>query len=124
MNKKVEVEVPIEFVGIAPAEKNGLGVLVKVLHDFNIEVLPKEIPHSIEVDLSGLEDLDSQIHVKNIILPKGVKMITDQEEVIALIAPMKEEVEEEEEAPIDLSSIEVEKKGKKEEPIEESGEDE
>jgi len=116
MNKPVEVTIPVEFTGIAPAEKEGLGVLVKVIHEIEVEALPKDLPHNVTVDLSVLTALDAQIHVKDITLPKGVKMITDENEVIALIAPIKEEVVEE--APVDLSAIEVEKKGKKEEEAE------
>ena len=113
MNKPVEVTIPIEYIGVAPAEKNSLGVLIKVMHEIEIEALPKDLPHNVIVDVSILNNLDDQIHIKDITLPKGVKMITDLEEVIALIAAIKEEVEEV--APIDLSAIEVEKKGKKEE---------
>jgi len=113
MNKTVEVTIPIEFLGVAPAEKEGLGILVKVLHEIEIEALPKDLPHNVEVDLSILLKLDDQIHAKDLRLPKGVTMKTHGDEVIALIAPIKEEVVEE--APVDLSAIEVEKKGKKEE---------
>lgn len=114
MNKPVKVNLPIEFIGVAPAEKDGLGVLVKVIHEIEIEALPKDLPHKVSVDLSVLLVLDDQIHIKDIVLPKGVKMITDENEVVALIAPIKEEVVEV--APVDLSSIEVEKKGKKDVP--------
>ncbi len=113
MNKPVEVTIPIEFIGLAPAEKNSLGVLVKVIHEIDVEALPKDLPHNVTVDVSTLVALDDQIHIKDIKLPKGVKMITDENEVVALISAIKEEVEES--APVDLSSIEVEKKGKKEE---------
>jgi large subunit ribosomal protein L25 len=113
MNKPVEVTVPLEWTGVAPAEKNGLGVLVKVIHELHIEALPKDLPHAIVVDLSSLETLENQIHVKDIALPKGVTMKTDANEVVALVSTVKEEVEEV--APVDLSAIEVEKKGKKEE---------
>ncbi len=112
INKPVEVAVPLEFTGVAPAEKLGLGTLVKVLHEVEIRALPKDIPHTLSVDISSLETLEHQIHAKNIILPSGVTLITDAEEVIALVAAAKEEKEE---TPIDLSAIEVEKKGKKEE---------
>ena len=111
-NKPIEVVVPIEFIGIAPAEKNGLGVLVKTLHEIEVEALPKDLPHSIEVDLITLENLDDQIRVEDIKAPKGVTIKTNGEEVIAIIAAIKEEVGETPTA--DLSSIEVEKKGKKE----------
>ncbi len=113
MNKPVEVNIPIEFVGVAPAEKDSLGNLVKVLHEIEIEALPKDLPHNVTVDVSVLLKLDDQIHVKDITLPKGVTMKTHADEVVALIAAIKEEVVEE--APVDLSAIEVEKKGKKEE---------
>ena len=118
MNKSIEVSIPIEFTGIAPAEKESLGVLVKTLHEIEVEALPKDLPHNVVVDLSVLIALDDQIHVKDIVLPKGVTMITDANEVVALIAAIKEEVAEE--APVDLASIEVEKKGKKEETPEET----
>lgn len=111
-NKPIEVVVPIEFIGIAPAEKNGLGVLVKTLHEIEVEALPKDLPHNIEVDLAALENLDDQIRVEDIKAPKGVTIKTNGEEVLAIIAAIKEEVEEIPAA--DLSSIEVEKKGKKE----------
>ena len=113
MNKPVEVAIPIEFIGIAGAEKDGLGVLIKVLHEIEIEALPKDLPHNVIVDVSILLALDDQIHVKDLHLPKGVTVKTHEDEVIALITPIKEEVAEE--APVDLSAIEVEKKGKKEE---------
>ncbi len=111
MNKEVTVSIPLEFTGVAPSEKAGLGSLVKVLHEVEVSALPKDLPHTIVVDISTLVTLDDQIHVSNIVLPKGVKMLTSAEEVVALVAVAKEEVEQ---APVDLSAIEVEKKGKKE----------
>jgi large subunit ribosomal protein L25 len=113
MNKPVHVSVPLEFTGVAPAEKSGLGTLVKVMHEVEIKALPKDLPHAINVDIAGLTELGSQIHAKDMILPSGITLLTDTEEVIALIAAVKEE-KEEEVAPVDLSAIEVEKKGKKE----------
>jgi len=112
MNKPVEVTIPLEFIGLAKAEKDGLGTLVKVLHEIDIEALPKDLPHNIEVDVTGIATLEDQIHVSDIKLPKGVTLITEGDEVVALVAAVKEEVEE---VVVDLSAIEVEKKGKKEE---------
>lgn len=114
VNKPIVVMIPVEFVGIAPAEKNGLGVLVKTLHEIEVEALPKDLPHNIEVDLSVLENLDDQIRVESIKAPANVTIKTDSEEVLAIIAPMTEEKIEETPS-VDISSIEVEKKGKKEE---------
>ena len=112
MKKEIEVAVPIEFTGLAEAEKAGLGSLVKVLHEVQVRALPANLPHSLVVDVTRLATLDDQIHAKDIDLPKDVALVTDANEVVALVAPQKEEVES---APMDLESIEVEQKGKKEE---------
>ncbi len=112
---KLEVSVPLEFVGVSPAVKELGGILVKVLHELQIEAMPKDLPHEIEVDISRIVDFDSQIIAQDIKLPEGVSLVEDPEEVVALFSEAKEE--EEEEQPADISEIEVEKKGKKEEEV-------
>lgn len=109
--KSLRVRVPIEFTGSAPAVKLG-GIVVKVMHELEIEAMPKDLPHSLLADLSFLVELDNHLAVGDIKMPEGVKIITPKEEIIASISVPKEE----EEAPVmDISEIEVEKKGKKEE---------
>ena len=111
--KTIEVEVPLVFIGEAPAIKELGGTLVKVLHELTIEVMPKDLPHELIVDISKLIDFNAQIHVNDIATPSTVTVITDKDDVVALVS----EVKEEEELPItapNLSSIEVEKKGKEE----------
>ena len=112
MKKAVQVAVPLEFVGIAPAVKSGLGILVKVMHEVEIEALPNSIPHAISVDISALDTLQSQISAEQLVLPKDVTLVTKPTEIIVSIAEQKEETES---SPVDLSQIEVAKKGKKEE---------
>jgi len=112
-DKKVEVDVPIEFIGVAPVVKELGGILVKVMRELKIEALPRDLPQNIEVDVSALVDFDSNVTIKDISLPKGVEALSDPEEVVASAAQPVEEVVEE--VPTDISSIEVEKKGKKEE---------
>lgn len=114
-NKVIEVEVPLEFIGVSEAVKTGAGVLVKILHELEIEALPKNLPHNIEVDISSLVTVDDLIKVKDLKLPTGVRLLNDEEDVVASISVQKDEVEVE--GSIDLSQIEVEKKGKKEEEI-------
>jgi len=116
--KKVEVAVPLNFVGEAPAEKQLGGVLVKVIHELEIKAMPKDLPSEIEVDISSLVDFESQIRAENINLPEGVELMIPGDEVVALVQEPKEEVEEPTKE-VDLESIEVEEKGKKEEGNEE-----
>ncbi|HZS43027.1 MAG TPA: 50S ribosomal protein L25 [Candidatus Paceibacterota bacterium] len=120
--KKVKVGVPIEFNGLPPAVKELGGTLVKVLHELEIEAMPKDLPHQIEVDVTGLVNFESRVLAKDVKLPQGVELVTDAEEVVALVSEVKEEIEEVV-APIDLESIEVEQKGKKEEEGEEGAGD-
>jgi len=110
--KKINVNVPLRFEGEAPAIKLE-GIVVKVLHEVEIEAMPANLPHELVVDLTKLETLESQITVSDLPVPMGVEVLTSGEEVIASITVDKEE----EEAPVvmDISQIEVEKKGKKEE---------
>jgi len=80
------------------------------MYELEIEALPKDLPKDIKVDLSSLINFDSIIAVKDIKLPEGVTTNVNPEEVIASVYEPKEEVIEE--APVDLSTIEVQKKGK------------
>ncbi|MDP3875239.1 MAG: 50S ribosomal protein L25 [bacterium] len=111
---KVEVKLPIEFVGSSMAVKDLGGMLVKVLHELKVEAMPKNLPHNIIIDISSLVNFGDQILAKDIVLPTGVELKEHPEEVIALVSAPREE-KEEEVAPVDLSTIEVEKKGKEEE---------
>lgn len=113
-NTKVTVAVELEFIGEAPAVKAGLGILEKALHEIHVEALPKDLPKSIIVDVSGLVDESSQIAISDLSIPSGVTVVNhNPEDLVVVIAAIKEESETPAEA-IDFSNIEVEKKGKKE----------
>lgn len=107
--KTLKVGVPLDFVGVAPAVKDLGGTLIKVLHDLEVEALPKDLPHKIEVDISTLVDFKSVVTAKEIKLPAGVVLALSPDEIVASVYEPKEEVEA---APVDLTAIEVEKKGK------------
>jgi large subunit ribosomal protein L25 len=110
---KVEVALPVEFVGVSAAVKDLGGTLVKVLHEIKVEAMPKDLPHNLTIDIAALATFSDQVLAKDIALPAGVELKLNPEEVIALVSAPREE-KEEEAAPIDLASIEVEKKGKEE----------
>jgi len=74
LNKKMHIKVPLHFVhaDIAPGVKAG-GKISHVLNELDIICLPKDLPASIEVDLTNLT-LGHSIHVTDVILPKGVEV--------------------------------------------------
>lgn len=108
-DREVTVEVPLVFDGVAPAEKELGGTLLKVLREIEVEALPKNLPKEIVVDISILKTFDDQILIKDIALPQGVKTTLEADEVVALVQEAREEEVIE---VVDVSTIEVEKKGK------------
>lgn len=113
--QKVQVNVPLEFTGIAPAVKELNANLLKALHELEVEADPMKLPHEILVDVSGLDVLDKQILAGDIVLPEGVTLITGAEEVIATVVAAVEETEEVVAAP-DMSAIGLSvERGKEEE---------
>ncbi len=111
---KMQVHVPLEFIGISPAEKLG-GVVNKIMHEVLVEALPAKLPNHITVDLATLVEVNSHITIGDLPLGDGVRALAAASEVVALVAIPGAPKEDETAPAPDLSAIEVEKKGKKEE---------
>jgi large subunit ribosomal protein L25 len=109
--KKVHANVPVNFIGESAAVKAGAN-LVKVLHEIEVEALPENLPHSIDADISKIVTIEDGVTIADLVIPAGVTVNHEADEVVASAVAVKEEVET---APVDLSKIEVEAKGKKEE---------
>ncbi len=88
--KKIKLNVPLEFEGIAPAEKAG-HIVVKSLHEVEIEVAPAELPHHLLVNISSLLNVGDRILASDIVLPPSGKLITDGDEIVASVTEFKEE---------------------------------
>lgn len=93
--KKITLSIPLHFEGVAPAEKAG-HVISKALHEIEIEVAPAELPHSLAVDLTKLENVGDHITAADIKLPPSASLITDADEIVASAT---EHIEEKAEAP-------------------------
>lgn len=118
MDKPITATVPIAFMGESAAVKTLGGILVRVIHDLEVEALPKDLPHELSVDIAALATFEDRITVGDIPLPPGVKTTADATDTVALIEmPVAEEVETTPERSIE--DIEVIAKGKKEEAGEE-----
>ncbi len=104
----MQVSVPLEFIGEAPAIKAGF-LVVKVMHEVNVEAEPANLPSNLTVDISHLAEVGNTVTIKDIPEVKGVKFLDNPEDVVASVQAPKEEKEE---VPVDLTAIEVEKKGK------------
>ena len=117
--QKIEVTVPLHLTGEPIGVKEKQGVLEQIVREIDIRCEPREIPDSLDVDVSNL-DVHDVLHVSDIPVSEAIEILTDAELVIATVGIVKEEaapaVPAEGEEP---AEPEVIGKGKKEEEGEE-----
>ena len=98
MKEEIEVDVTVKLIGEPTGVKKQGGSLDHGLWELDVICLPTNIPEHIEVDVSHL-NIGDGIHVKDLVLPQGVRTDHDPEAMVAsVVAPMREEEEDETEA--------------------------
>jgi large subunit ribosomal protein L25 len=91
---EMELEIPLVFVGEAPAVEDSGGTLLHNLSSINVKALPTDVPHEIEVDVSVLKSLDVAIHVRDLNLNREqVQVLTDGDTLVATVVPPRAEEE-------------------------------
>ena len=109
MSEKVKVKIPLHFVGESPAVKALGGTLVKNLSEIEVECLPGDLPHSIEVDISILETFENAVRVSDVKISDKVTIIANPEEVVVTVAAPRSEEEMkalDEKVEIDVTKVE------------------
>jgi len=91
MDKKLTVTVPVVLKGEAAGVKTEGGILEQLLREIEIECLPADIPKNIEVDISHLV-FGIEVRVKDIPHSEKLKFLTEENQMIAHITTVKEEV--------------------------------
>jgi len=120
-DEKIKVRAPLRFIGESAAVKEKGAILIKAVHELEIEALPDDLLHHIEVDISKLIDLNMSILVKDLKINPKVKVSAKPETVIASVIEQKEEVVVEE---IKVEEVKVEGEEKKAEKAEKEKEEE
>jgi large subunit ribosomal protein L25 len=95
LSERIRVKVPLHFTGEAPAVKTENGVMLHLLDSIEIECVARDIPEYLEVDVSGLTEIDAILHASDVKLPANFTLITDPEEGIVKVAATRAEVAEE-----------------------------
>jgi large subunit ribosomal protein L25 len=98
LEEKITVEVPVHLVGESAAVKRGDADVLQPIHALRVECLPSDIPEAFEVDLTLLEEIESEFRIADLKVPKGVTVLLDPEELIVKIVH-KREMKVEEEVP-------------------------
>src|SRR5512135_1923292 len=124
LTEKIRANVGIVLTGASVAVKDFSALLINGITELEVEAYPQDLPESVVVDIAPLLKIGDAIHVKDIVLPENVTVMSAPDEMVVLAtAPAKEEVEEvvtpEEVVVEEGAEPEVIEKGKKEEEEEE-----
>ncbi len=119
LKEKIRIEVPLVIVGEAPAVSDYQGILLQSVNVVTMEGLPGDLPPLLEVDVSGLEEIDDAVHLKDLEVNPDVTVLAEPELVVAKVAAPRliEEVEEEVEEELE-EGAEVPEEGAEEEKTE------
>jgi len=85
MNEKVKIQVAVHITGNSIGVKEG-GIFQYGQRHLEVECFPNKIPDFIEVNISALK-VNESLHVRDIVAPEGVKILTEGDATVATIQP-------------------------------------
>lgn len=92
--KPIKTSISLVLVGEAPAVKELAGVLMQNKESVEVECLPNDLVHDIEVDISSLVDFHSSINVGDIKAPEKITILDAPEINVATVSAPRAAVEE------------------------------
>lgn len=119
MNRTIRVRLPVRLVGSSFAVASLSGVLVHGITELEIECLPSDLIVQVEADMSGLKEIGHSLHVRDLSVPKTIKVLSDPDEMVARVTYQTKEEDLSTPATVAATEVEVIEKGK----IEEEGEE-
>lgn len=93
LTEKIRARVPLRSVNVAPAVKEGGGVLIQSLGELEVEALPEDLPSEITFDLAKLQSFDDRITVADLPVPANVQLHAQPTDVVAVVTPPRSEEE-------------------------------
>ena len=93
MTEELTVDVPIVFTGISPAVELNGGTLLHMTEAVRVRALPDHLPQSLPLSIESLVDYEVTLHVRDLVIPSDVTLLTDLDEAVVRVqAPRQEEV--------------------------------
>jgi large subunit ribosomal protein L25 len=93
MTEELTVDVPLVATGTSQAVELQGGTLLHPIESVRIRALPDHLPQAIEYSVESLVDFEITVHVRDLVIPSDVILLTDGDEIIAKVqAPRVEEV--------------------------------
>jgi len=91
LTQEMLADIPLSFTGTSPAVELEGAILFTSLDHLKVRGLPGDLPHEIEVELSPLVDLESTIHVRDLVVDSKVTVLNDPDDLVAKVTPPREE---------------------------------
>lgn len=119
MNRTIRVRLPIRLVGNSYAVASLSGVLVHGITELEVECLPADLIVQVEADMGALKEIGHSLHVRDLYVPKTLKVLSDPDDMVARVTYQAKEEDLSAPATTATAEVEVIEKGK----IEEEGEE-
>jgi len=94
INMNIEMHTTIEliFIGESTAVKALGGTLLEQRDTVEVKCLPKDLVSHIDVEVSTLVTFDDAIHIKDLVVPPGITIVEDADDLVAKVsAPLSED---------------------------------
>ncbi len=101
--EKVIVDIPLVFVGIPEGVRLSGALLEQIVHNIEVNVDPSNIPNHIDVDVTNLA-MGHSLHVRDLKLPEGLEVLTDEDTTICAVVAPRAVVEEKAEGEADAAA--------------------
>jgi large subunit ribosomal protein L25 len=93
MTEELTVDVPLVTVGESVAIDKLGGTLLHMLESVKVRALPDHLPQSIDLPIDSLIDFEATVHVRDLVIPGDVTLLTDPDEVVARVQQPRTEEE-------------------------------
>lgn len=85
---KVHANVPLVTIGESPAVTQKKGVVLRILDEIEVEALPTDLVEKIDVDVTGLSEVNQEIKIKDLKIPKGITALSDAELTVVKVGSL------------------------------------
>lgn len=89
--REITAEIPLVFEGEEEVQKASGGNVLREIHEIEVKGLAHQLPKEIKVNLTSLKNFEDRILVKDLEIPEGVKVLRDEEDIVAILVPPSEE---------------------------------
>ena len=93
MTEAITVDVPVNYMGDSTAADKLGGTLLHMRDSISVSVLAAALPSAIDLDITPLDSFEAVLHVGDLIVPEGVTVLTDADELLARVQPPRVEEE-------------------------------